>query len=898
MHEKTQPEQWQPGGSDEAFGLLFQNYPLPMWVYDPGTLSFLDVNEAAVAKYEYSRDEFLAKTIADIRPAEDVPRLFADTAEKRAGLQSSSGRRHKTKSGKVIDVEINSHLITFRGSGARLVIVHDVTRGKDAEPQLRESGELLRSLVDNMLEGFAYCRIILEKNRPVDFEYLEVNKAFLSISELTEVIGKRATDLIPGLKETNPELFEIYGKVARTGRPERFEIYVPPLDKWGSLSVYSIQRGYFAVIYNDITERKRSEEKSRELAAIVQSSDDAIIGKSLEGIITSWNRGAERIYGYRESEVLGKSISMLIPPGRSDELAEILEKISAGGHVDHFETLRRRKDGRDIFVSLTVSPIHDIQRNVVAASVVGRDVTERKLGEEQLRENEQQFRLIAENVTDMISVVTPEGTRLYSSPSYGPLLGDPGSLKGTSLFRDVHPGDREKVAETFRRNVERGVPTPIEYRLIAKDGSVRDFESRGGMIKDENGAVTKGVIVSRDVTDMKRQAAEFLRAQRMESIGTLAAGIAHDLNNVLSPILMAIDVLRSKVSDPRGQKVLNTIETSAKRGSDIIRQVLAFGKGLPGDRIDVQIRHVVNEVVKIAEGTFPKSIEIETDIPHDLWTVSADPTQMHQVLLNVFVNARDAMPRGGTLSVSAENQTIDENYARMQPGAKPGPYVCLTIADTGTGIPASIRDRIFDPFFTTKEAGMGTGLGLSTTLAIVKSHEGFITLESEQGRGATFRIHLPATGRGPDTGTGDREPELPRGNGELILVIDDESAIREITRLTLESYGYTTIMAGDGAEGVALYVEHRENVRVVITDIMMPVMDGAATILALQKIDPGVRIIAASGLMTQGKSIPQAVSGVHTLLTKPYTAETLLKVLAETLVCPGGHIDSSGESAG
>jgi PAS domain S-box-containing protein len=788
MHDNCHAVRQEKESSEDTFRLLFNNYPLPMWVYDPGTLEFVDVNEAAVEKYGYSREEFASMTIKDIRPPEDISRLIANVAQPRPGLQHSGEWRHRLKNGLVIDVDITSHMLSLYGRPATLVIVQDLTRGKDAERQLERSDNLLRSVFDNMLEGFAYCRMIFEDDKPADFEYLQVNKAFQAISGLSEVVGKRASELIPGLKESNPELFELYGRVASTGRPERIEVYVPPLDKWGSLSVYSNERGCFATVYNDITERKQTEEKSNELAAIVQSSDDAIIGKSLEGIITSWNRGAENIYGYSEAEALGKSITMLIPPGRSDELEEILGKIELGEHVDHYETLRRRKDGVDIFVSLTVSPILDMSGNVVAASIVGRDVTERKLSENNLRRSEQQFRVIAENVTDMISVVDKGGIRLFNSPSFGPILGDPSSLKGTSVFSHIHPEDKEKVVQAFTRSLATGAPQTLEYRLKAIDGSFRDIESRGGVIRDDNGEVIQGVIVSRDVTEKKRVEAELLRAQRMESIGTLAAGIAHDLNNVLSPILMAIDVLRTTVTDPRGKKILGTIDTSAKRGAEIIRQVLAFGRGVAGERIPVQLKHIVTDVVKIAGGTFSKAIDIRVDLPKNLWTVSADPTQMHQVLLNILVNARDAMPRGGVLTIAAENETLDENYARMQPGAKPGPYVCLTVVDTGTGIPAAIREKIFDPFFTTKEVGMGTGLGLSTTLAIVKSHEGFITLSSEPGRGTTFRIYLPATGITAEPGGTGQDPDLPMGDGALVLVIDDESAIREITRMTLETY--------------------------------------------------------------------------------------------------------------
>ena len=638
-----------------------------------------------------------------------------------------------------------------------------------------------------------------------------------------------------------------------------------------------------ASIGEDVTERNRAEEKANRLAAIVQSSEDAVIGKTLEGIITSWNKGAETIYGYTEDEVLGENISILVPPGRDDEVPGILDKIRNDKRVDRYETLRRGKDGNDIFMSLTVSPIFDIQGKVVAASTIGRDVTERKRAEASRRQSEERFRLIAENVGDMIAVLDLKGSRIYNSPSYTSILGDPESLKGTDGFQEIHPDDVARVKQVFQETVRTGVGQRIEYRFLRKDGSECTIDSKGSVIRDSNGTIASVVVVSRDVTEEKNLAAQFLRAQRMDSIGTLAGGIAHDLNNVLTPIMMSIEVLRSKISDPIGVRILSTIETSARRGADIVRQVLAFGRGVKSDRILVQLKHVVKEVVKIAGGTLPKSIQFKTDIPGNLWTVSADPTQMHQVLLNMLVNARDAMPGGGTLSISAENTTLDENYSHMHFEAKPGAYVCMVITDTGTGIPADIREKIFEPFFTTKEIGMGTGLGLSTTLAIVRSHGGFINLDSEMGIGTTFRIYIPATGSVSGEAAANEEVELPAGNGELILIIDDEAAIREITKETLEAYGYTTMTASDGAEGVAIFAENKKNIKLVITDIMMPVMDGTATIHALKRICPDVKIIAASGFTTKEQLSTPSDSNVQAFLTKPYTAEQLLKALAGAL---------------
>jgi PAS domain S-box-containing protein len=631
----------------------------------------------------------------------------------------------------------------------------------------------------------------------------------------------------------------------------------------------------------DITERKKAEQELRLMAQTVASAQDCISITDLKNRFLFVNEAFRKTYGYQAEELLGKDVAMVRPPLPATMTDRIFQETLEGEW--HGEIMNRRKDESEFPVELWTSIVKDDGGVPVAIVGVARDITTRKRAEEHLRRSEEQFRLIAENVADMIAVVDLQGRRIYNSPSYRNTLGEPEALKGTDGFQEVHPEDRDRVRAVFHETVRTGVGQRMEYRLLGKDNAERNIESRGSVIRDHDGRVAQVIIVSRDVTEEKRLEAQFLRAQRMESIGTLAGGIAHDLNNVLAPIVMAIDVLRSKISDAGGQKILNTLETSAKRGSDIVRQVLAFGRGVKGDRNLVQLKHVVNEVVKIIEETFPKSIKIQIDTPRNLWTVSADPTQMHQVFLNILVNARDAMPRGGSLTVAATNVKLDEHYSRMHVEAQPGQYVCIEIVDTGTGIPADIREKIFEPFFTTKEIGVGTGLGLSTTLAIVKSHGGFIELDSNMGAGTTFRIYIPATG--PATGAGEEngQAELPRGNGELVLVIDDEAAIREITVETLEAYGYRALSARDGAEGVAVYAEHKQEIRAVITDIMMPIMDGTATVLALKRINPHVRIIAASGMIVRGEESPPSDSDVYAFLTKPYTAEVLLKTLAAAL---------------
>ena len=392
------------------------------------------------------------------------------------------------------------------------------------------------------------------------------------------------------------------------------------------------------------------------------------------------------------------------------------------------------------------------------------------------------------------------------------------------------------------------------------------------------------LLIFNDITEKKKLEAHFLRAQRMDSIGTLASGIAHDLNNVLTPLLISVQVLKEKITDEDGQRLLKTLEVNVQRGASLVKQVLAFGRGIEGEHVLVYPAHVVREIKQIVHETFPKSVEFEFNPPADLWAIIGDPTQLHQVLLNLCVNARDAMPKGGKLSIHIENMTFDETYAGMELEAKPGPYVAISVADTGTGIPKEIRDKIFDPFFSTKAPGKGTGLGLSTTLAIVKSHGGFIHCQSEPGQGTTFKVYFPANNVPVVT---EQllvdESKLPRGHNELVLVVDDEEPIRKLVQKALEHFGYRVLLAADGAEAVSLYRDHQKEIDVVITDIVMPIMDGSTTIAVLKNINPDVQIVTSSGLASEGGIAKARNSGAKYFIPKPYTAETMLNTLHEAI---------------
>jgi CheY-like chemotaxis protein len=345
-------------------------------------------------------------------------------------------------------------------------------------------------------------------------------------------------------------------------------------------------------------------------------------------------------------------------------------------------------------------------------------------------------------------------------------------------------------------------------------------------------------------------------------------------------MMLSLELLQEKITDNGSQKLLNALERSTQRGASLVKQIQSFAKGLEGERVDLQVSHLISEITQIAKETFPRSIEIRTDISKDLWTISGDATQLHQVLMNLCVNARDAMPDGGILRISTENIFIDENYARMNIDAKVDQYIVITVSDTGTGIPPEIMDRIFDPFFTTKQHGKGTGLGLSTALGIVKSHGGFMNVYSEVGKGTVFKVYLPVVmtiGTIKDQKVKKEQSELLRGHGESILVVDDEIMIREITSSILETHGYKALTANDGKEATALYLQHKEEIKLILIDMMMPIMDGPASIRELRKVNPDIKIIGVSGLTEKDKLAEVSDIHLHAFLIKPYTAEKLLK---------------------
>ncbi|MBV9497476.1 MAG: PAS domain S-box protein [Acidobacteria bacterium] len=629
-------------------------------------------------------------------------------------------------------------------------------------------------------------------------------------------------------------------------------------------------------------------------SALVEARLRATLDRLIEGaqiIDRGWrylyvNPAAARQGGRSVEELVGHTMPDVYPGIERTELFAASQRVMESGIAAEMENDFVLPDGTVKSFQLMIQPVPE------GLFILSMEITERRRAEHALRESYARFEAVVENLHEGLIVADLDGNFLHWNRAALAMLGlsisDEGRRAVGDFARifDVATLDGQPVAFEDRPmpRVLRGEQFSDLELCLTRVGTEwkRIFAYSGSIVRYGEGQSLAFVTI-RDVTERKQLERQFVRAQRLESIGTLASGMAHDLNNILMPILLGATALRRLGLDERFAHTIESIERSAERGADLVRQVLSFARGTTRGHSALRVENIVVEVGAIVRSTFPKNVRLVLDLPGLLPPVSGDATQLLQVVLNLCVNARDAMPNGGTLRIAAASTWLGESLA-FRNHVNPGHYVVIEVRDEGTGMAPAVLDRIFEPFFTTKEEGKGTGLGLFTAHQIVRSHAGFVDVASEEGSGTTFRIFLPVQVEEPlATQREEGGSEAARGNGELILVVDDEATILSVTKQTLEAFGYEVVTAEDGAEAAALFSEMQAQIALVVTDMMMPVVDGAALIAAFRQVSHDLPIIATSGSGDDDWLLRATSAGARDFLAKPYPADALLRMVAKLL---------------
>ncbi|MEM9926271.1 MAG: PAS domain S-box protein [Cyanobacteria bacterium P01_D01_bin.50] len=635
----------------------------------------------------------------------------------------------------------------------------------------------------------------------------------------------------------------------------------------------------YYLLKNYILRLKKTEKTLRQsenrLRAMIDAEPESIQLIQKDGTILEINTSGLAMMEVENSDVLiGKSVYSVVMPEYQKAYRLMHESVCQGSKETlEFEMIGFKGTRR--WMETYAVPLPSETDGGFLHLALTRDITGRKLSEQKLYEQA----ALLDVTTNAILVKDIHNRILYWNKGAEKIYGWQasevyGKKASLLLHKDYSSQQDDALLSVVNTGEWQG-----ELHQVTKDGKDIFVESRWTLLRDKKGRAKSILAENTEITQKKLLETQLLRTQRLESIGTLAGGIAHDLNNVLAPILMSVQLLERKLNDSQHLRLLKTLENNAQRGANLIKQLLSFAKGIEGKRTLIQVKNLITEIEQIVRETFPKSINLTVNIPPQLGYVRGDTTQLHQVLINLVVNARDAMVQGGKLEISAENLVIDENYTKMNIDAKVGTYILVTVRDTGIGMHPEIQERIFEPFFTTKELGKGTGLGLSTALGIVKNHGGFINVYSQLNKGTIIKIYLPMQPKQEiNIPCGDR-PENFSGNGELILVVDDEPAICEITKSSLEAYNYRVLTASNGIEAIEIYAKHQQEVNLVVLDMMMPEMDGETTISMLQKINSQVKIIAISGLVLNPNATDEYSYSIKEFMSKPFTGKELLHAI-------------------
>jgi PAS domain S-box-containing protein len=625
-----------------------------------------------------------------------------------------------------------------------------------------------------------------------------------------------------------------------------------------------------------VTEQRLAADAISHLAAIVESSYDAIVGRTLDGVITSWNTGAERLFGYSADEMIGRSVALLVPEGGDVEIAGISELVRAGERAE-FEAERLRKDGTLVEVSSTVSPVRDATRTIIGASAISRDIGERKRLEEQLRRSEESYRHLFDRHPGSMWLFEPETLRFLAVNDAA--IATYGYTREEFLamtIADIRPTEDRSALEKALRDGAREYVHAGVWRHLKKDGTQIEASVFSNLVEFEGQQAR--LVLAQDVTEQRRLEEQLLQGQKMEAIGSLAGGIAHDFNNILLVIRGHSAGLLRELGNDRLRDSVQQIDRAAERAAEFTHQLLAFSRQQVLRLEVTDLNPLVVETLRLLRRMLGDDIQVDIQLDPEVGSILIDRGQLGQAILNLVVNASDAMPGGGTLTVRTANVELDEAYASTHDEVAPGSYVLLQVTDSGTGMDAETQRRIFDPFFTTKE--QGTGLGLATVYGLVKQSRGHIWLYSEPLMGSTFKLYFPVT---DDEATPSLEAGVVESleGDEMILLVEDTEMVRSLVTSTLEFYGYSVLAAADGVEAQELAARHQ--IDLLMTDVVMPHMNGRELAESLLAHYPHVKVLFTSGYPAD-TIIRHGISTARTaFIEKPYVPDELARKIREVL---------------